>query len=85
MLSWVSDLEATSNKQLLAALELLSVVGPSFGRPLVDTVSGSKFGNLKELRPWSIGRTEKRVSSAFDPKREVTLLVAGSKAGKWER
>lgn len=50
MQSLVLTLEASSCDQLLAALELLSVVGSTLGRPLVDAVSGSKFGHVKELR-----------------------------------
>jgi hypothetical protein len=46
---------------LLAAIRILRDVGPSLGRPLVDTVVGSRHRNMKELRPGSTGRTEVRV------------------------
>jgi hypothetical protein len=29
--------------------------GPTLGRPLVDTVKGSRHNNMKELRPGSTG------------------------------
>ena len=55
------------------------------GRPLVDTLAGSALPNLKELRPGSKGRSEVRILFAFDPERQAVLLVAGDKAGKWQR
>ena len=57
--------------------------GPHWGRPLVDTVKGSRIANLKELRPGSAGRTEVRVLFVFDPVRQIVLLVGGDKAGNW--
>lgn len=48
------------------------------GRPLVDTIVGSKIQNLKELRPGSV-----RILFVFDPWRSSVLLVAGDKAGRW--
>lgn len=41
--------------------------------------------NLKELRPGSSGRSEMRVLFAFDPARRAIMLVAGDKAGSWNR
>ncbi|WP_197285898.1 type II toxin-antitoxin system RelE/ParE family toxin [Nocardiopsis sp. NRRL B-16309] len=70
---------------MVAALELLAESGPSLGRPLVDTVHASRHRNMKELRPGSTGRTELRVLFAFDPKREAIMLVAGDKAGDWDK
>jgi hypothetical protein len=54
------------------------------GRPLVDTVVGSRHNNMKELRPGSTGRTEVRVLFAFDLEREAILLVGGDKSGDWK-
>jgi hypothetical protein len=34
-----------------AAVDVLAEYGPTLGRPLVDTLVGSKLANLKELRP----------------------------------
>ena len=36
--------------ELLASLKPLRVYGPALGRPEVDTLKGSKFANMKELR-----------------------------------
>jgi hypothetical protein len=40
---------------------------------------------MKELRPGSSGRSEVRILFAFDRRRQAILLVAGDKAGKWDR
>ena len=65
------------------AIDQLAVEGPSLGRPLVDRIKGSKFHNMKELRPASTGSTEIRILFAFYPKREAIFLVAGDKSGNW--
>lgn len=70
---------------MIAAVELLAERGPQLGRPLVDTVVGSRHKNMKELRPGSSGRSELRILFAFDPKRKAILLVAGDKAGNWTK
>ena len=63
--------------ELVTALEEL---GPDLGRPRVDTLSGSKHSNMKELR-FSVDGGVWRVAFIFDPNREAILLVAGNKAG----
>jgi hypothetical protein len=65
------------------AITALIEEGPSLGRPLVDRIKGSVLHNLKELRPASSGATEIRILFIFDPTRNVVLLVAGDKAGRW--
>ncbi|GAA1137922.1 hypothetical protein GCM10009630_41100 [Kribbella jejuensis] len=66
------------------AIDQLVDEGPTAGRPLVDRVKGSRFHNMKELRPASSGRSEIRILFAFDPAREAIILVAGDKSGQWE-
>jgi hypothetical protein len=46
----------------------------------VDTLKGSKFANMKELR-FKAGGGVWRVAFAFDPERDAILLVAGDKSG----
>ena len=53
--------------------------------PLVDRIKGSRLRNLKELRPASSGGTEVRILFLFDPARQMLLMVAGDKAGNWQR
>lgn len=66
------------------AIDQLVREGPALRRPLADRVKGSRFHNMKELRPPSSGSTEIRLLFAFDPRREAIFLVAGDKAGNWE-
>jgi hypothetical protein len=86
--AWLSDLQAADTKTadlVDDAIYALSRAGPTLGRPLVDTITGSKIRNLKELRPGSGGTSEIRILFVFDPWRSAILLVAGDKAGKWNR
>jgi hypothetical protein len=66
------------------AIDQLADEGPALGRPLADRVKGSRYHNMKELRPPSAGSTEIRMLFAFDPKREAIFLVAGDKFGNWD-
>ena len=82
---WLRELDDDSYEQVMAALELLASQGPHLGRPVVDSVRHSRHRNMKELRPGSSGRSELRVLFAFDPARRAIMLVAGDKAGDWDR
>ena len=59
---------------------LLQAVGPMLGRSHVDTLSGSKHVNMKEMR-FNADDGVWRVVFAFDPKRQAIVLVAGDKSG----
>ena len=77
-------LSANVQDELLAHAILLRDYGPDLGRPTVDTLKGSKHGNMKELR-FRRGKQVWRVAFAFDPTRQAVLLVAGDKAGADQR
>lgn len=81
--SWAEGLEQADAEALLAAVRVLRDQGPTLGRPLVDTLKGSRHPNMKELRPGSTGRTEIRVLFAFDKERQAILLVGGDKSDDW--
>ena len=66
--------------EILALARLLQQFGPRLGRPRVDTLSGSRHANMKELR-FTAADGEWRVAFAFDPRRKAILLVAGDKSG----
>lgn len=66
--------------EMLAKVILLERFGPSLGRPNVDTLNGSRYSNMKELR-FSAGDGVWRVAFAFDVERKAILLVAGDKSG----
>ena len=86
--AWLDNLQATDAKTadlVDDAIYTLSRSGPTLGRPLVDTITGSKIKNLKELRPGSSGTSEVRILFVFDPWRSAILLVTGDKSGKWNR
>lgn len=83
--AWLLELDQNSYEQVVAAVELLGEHGPQLGRPLVDSVVGSRHRNMKELRPGSSGRSELRILFAFDPQRKAILLIAGDKAGSWTK
>jgi hypothetical protein len=69
---------------LLAKARLLETFGPQLGRPHVDTLKGSKHGNMKELR-FEAADGVWRAAFAFDAKRRALILVAGDKAGGSEK
>ena len=50
-------------------------------RPYVDTVKGSAFPNMKELRTPHDKHLALRAFFAFDPKRSAILLIGGDKHG----
>jgi hypothetical protein len=81
--TWADGLTQADAEALLAAIRILRDHGPALGRPLVDSVKGSRHTNMKELRPGSTGRTEVRVLFAFDLKRQAILLVGGDKRDNW--
>ena len=81
--AWADDLDQQDAEALLAAIRILRDAGPTLGRPLVDTMKGSRHANMKELRPGSTGRTEIRVLFAFDMERRAILLVGGDKSDDW--
>lgn len=62
--------------------DLLRDIGPSLGRPNVDTLKSSKHKNMKEIRVYAVGGTW-RVAFAFDPDRNA--LCGGDKSGVGEQ
>jgi hypothetical protein len=74
------ELSESVQDELIAALVPLREIGPSLGRPDVDTLNGSRYANMKELRFRADGGVW-RVAFAFDPRRNAILLVAGDKSG----
>ena len=79
---WLDSLQATDAKTadlVDDAIYALSRSGPTPGRPLVDTITGSTVKNLKELRPGSSGTSEVRILFVFDPQVCVTAYEAASR------
>lgn len=65
---------------LLAVAKLLRDFGPQLARPHCDTLKGSRYSNMKELRFEALDG-EWRAAFAFDPERNAIVLVAGDKSG----
>ncbi|MFH0818348.1 MAG: type II toxin-antitoxin system RelE/ParE family toxin [Candidatus Micrarchaeota archaeon] len=78
--AWFDSLDDDAKEDVVVKVEVLKTLGPALGRPLADTLKGSKHANMKELRVPSKGRPL-RVLFAFDPKRQAVLLVGGNKEG----
>jgi hypothetical protein len=78
--SWMKELDDDAKEMILKALFVLKEMGPSLGRPYVDSVKGSKHQNMKELRVQSKQRLF-RILFAFDPIRQAILLIGGDKRG----
>jgi hypothetical protein len=76
---WWDTLSVEEQESIEAAVELLEQRGPGLGRPLVDTVKGSRHANMKELRVAMI-----RVLFAFNPTRTAILLIGGDKRDRWQ-
>lgn len=78
---WWDRISEDDQERVQAAVEILESAGPALGRPLVDTLEGSRLPNLKELRPRG---GHLRVLFAFDPRRVAILLLGGDKSGRWQ-
>lgn len=77
---WITTLSEAERDALEARIDLLALAGPSLGRPVIDTLTGSSLANLKEIRSGSV-----RVLFAFDHEQRAVLLVGGDKRGQWNR
>jgi len=81
--AFVEELEQLNESlqdELLAHAKLLANYGPHLGRPTVDTLKGSTYFNMKEMR-FSWQQEVWRVAFAFDPRRQAIFLVGGNKCG----
>lgn len=76
----LKEIEAGLRNELLAQLRHLEAFGPSLGRPKADTLKGSRYTNMKELR-FTYQRAPYRYFFAFDSARQAIVLIGGSKAG----
>jgi len=77
---WYFGLDTEAVAAVTGVIDLLEQEGPALGRPTADKVKGSRFHNMKELRP---AGTSIRILFLFDPRRQAVLLLAGDKAGSW--
>lgn len=77
--SWLSEQEQALQEKVLADLTMLKIYGPDLPRPYADTLKGSQYKNMKELRVQFSGRPI-RALYAFDYVRRAIVLCAGDKS-----
>ena len=77
---WYASLDADEQVALDASIALLEERGPALGRPHADTIGGSRFPNMKELRTQVGGRPLRTFFA--DPRRNAILLIGGEKTGE---
>jgi len=78
---WILNLDEDARQAILRNLLILQEIGPSLGRPYVDSIKQSRHKNMKELRIQNKLRVY-RILFIFDPKRKAVLLIGGDKKGK---
>ena len=76
--TWLREQEQALQEKMLADLGKLKVYGPDLPRPYADTLKGSRYRNMKELRVQFSGKPI-RAFYAFDPIRQAIVLCAGAK------
>lgn len=81
---WLFAQKEIIREEVLAIMHILEEFGPRLGRPYVDTLHGSIFPNMKELRIQQAGKPI-RAFFAFDPVRRAVVLCAGDKTGLNEK
>ncbi len=79
--AWWNELSVDQQEALTDRVVLLGERGPDLGRPVVERIHGSRHHNMKELRASKGGAL--RVLFAFDPRRQMILLLGGDKSGEW--
>jgi hypothetical protein len=77
---WYVNLTVDLRAAIAAAVDTLEEAGPDLGRPVVDTLKGSRYPNMKELRVQHRGRPY-RILFIFDPRRKAYLILGGDKSG----
>jgi hypothetical protein len=78
-----AELPADIQDELLARLRVLEQFGPNLGRPHVDTLEGSQFANMKELRFQLDGVW--RFAFAFDGKGTQSSFAAATRKARTRR
>ena len=78
--NWWNTLTEGEQEAVRASVMLLGDFGPNLRFPHSSGISGSRHGNMRELRVQHGGRPY-RVLFAFDPRRSAILLIGGDKTG----
>src|SRR5260370_32752323 len=78
--AWWDGLTIEEQESVAFSVRKLQDEGVNLKRPHADTVKGSAYPNMRELRVQHQGRPY-RVLYAFDPRRVALLLIGGDKTG----
>jgi len=76
---WFLGLTPSEQDTFAVAIALLRDKGPTLSRPYADTLKGSAYPNMKELRIAHKKHVALRAAFAFDPERAAILLIGGDK------
>ncbi len=76
---WFIGLDESDRARVEDRVDLLEQLGPTLGRPVVDSIKASRHHNMKELRTGSL-----RVLFIFDPASTAVLLLGGDKRNHWQ-
>jgi hypothetical protein len=74
---WLRGLPRGEQAKMVHRLDQLAQTGPGLKRPAVGALNGSRYRNMKELRP---GASSQRLSFAFDPRGRAIMLAGVDKA-----
>jgi len=78
------QLNQNVQNSFLARARLLSDHGPTLGRPYVDTLYGTNYSNIKEIR-FNADDGVWRFLFAFSPNQTAIILASGDKKGISEK
>lgn len=77
---WLLSLNQADRTAISSAIDGLEAKGPTLGRPMAESIKGSRHHNMKELR--SVGGNL-RALFCFDPRRHAIILIGGDKTNNW--
>lgn len=80
--AWLRSLSPEDFVRIERPLNQLRQHGPTLGRPCAESIKGSRYRNMKELR--SAGQ-HLRALFVFDPRRRAVVLLGGDKCNDWDR
>jgi hypothetical protein len=79
--AWFGTLDEAEQEAVRSDIAVLERLGPSLGRPYVDSIKGSRHANMKELRTMH-RRRHLRSLFAFDPAARRSCSSARTRPAK---
>ena len=80
---WIDTLSTNEIHDVIRVVDMLEIKGVNLGFPYSSSIHQASFA-LRELRIQSSGHAL-RVFYAFDPRRDVVLLMGGRKGGQGDK